>query len=205
MWLDTQEKQVLTDWIRRTKIPVLASKPDGRILWVNPAFEALTGYSYYEIVDKDNPLTWKDITVEEDLLFDERMVEDLEKGVRTDYMMEKRYKHKNGPPVSVIIEVLRYPLAGEFQFCLVTAVPLNHGYEAALIQLKTIKELLVPIAEVCEKNLGGLTVEKVYDFIVNNPKKAAFIALLLAVLLFGKDVLETITSIQRVLTPGVGP
>jgi PAS domain S-box-containing protein len=73
----------------------------GRWLQVNPALCEMLGYSEAELT----PLTFQDITHPDDLTTDLAFVLDVLEGRRKTYQMEKRYFHKNGDVVWVLLSV----------------------------------------------------------------------------------------------------
>jgi PAS domain S-box-containing protein len=75
--------------------------PDGRWLKVNRALCELVGYSSEEILEK----TFQDITHPEDLETDLGYVQQLLAGAISTYQMEKRYLHKAGHIVWVLLSV----------------------------------------------------------------------------------------------------
>lgn len=200
-WIDDQPKAIIVDWLRRVNTPLVVSLPDGQILWANPAFEELLGYTCYELCSASKPVTWKSLTVDKaDLEIDEMLVDDTVKGLRQGYYIQKRFAHKSGTSVSVVIEVLRYPSAGDFEVFLVACAPMNHGADAMLAQLQTVRELLVPIAEACSRS-QGFTVADIKELAKSHPKIFWFVVLLFSTLLFGDRVLELIQAATQ-FNPG---
>lgn len=196
MWLEDQKNDVLVNWIRRTKTPMLATLPCGEILWCNEAFEGLLGFASVELVGKK---TWKDLTAnDEDLQNDVALAAQCELGQRTDYQLQKVYRTKGGTLRRCIIDVIRYPLNGEFRVFLVAVCPVDHGVEFALGQLNEIRELIVQMAQ--RENqavvVNGLTLDKIVAFANSHPVIASVIALVLGTLLFGDRVIEIWKAVQ---------
>jgi PAS domain S-box-containing protein len=75
--------------------------PDGRWLKVNQSVCKITGYSEHELLR----LRFQDITHPEDLNLDLENVEKLLAGELPEYQMEKRYFHKSGAIVWVLLSV----------------------------------------------------------------------------------------------------
>ena len=94
---------------------------DSRFVWVNPAYEALLGYSLIELRD----MSWEDITVQHDIGGDRDSVKAVLRGEIQEYTMAKRYKHKFGHKIPVILSVIRFPrVVGEpFACFIVEAAP----------------------------------------------------------------------------------
>ncbi len=74
---------------------------DGRWLEVNDALCDMLGYQESELLQ----LTFMDVTHPEDLNLDQQYVEKLVAGQLDHYQMEKRYFHKNGQTVDVLLSV----------------------------------------------------------------------------------------------------
>lgn len=75
--------------------------PDGSWIRVNKSVCDITGYKEKELLQ----LTFQDITHPDDLDSDIHLLEELVAGKRESYTMEKRYFHKNGHIVWVILSV----------------------------------------------------------------------------------------------------
>jgi len=75
--------------------------PDGRWLKVNPAIPAMLGYTEAELLSK----TFQDITHPEDLSNDLDYVRQMLEGTLSSYQIEKRYYHKNGNIIWVLLSV----------------------------------------------------------------------------------------------------
>lgn len=65
---------------------------DGDYVEVNPAWSAITGYSSEEMAGR----SFSEITHQDDLTVDEEYVEELLRGERETFRMEKRYLHRTG-------------------------------------------------------------------------------------------------------------
>ena len=75
--------------------------PDGRWLKVNPAIPAMLGYTEAELLSK----TFQDITHPDDLSKDLDNVRQMLEGTISTYQMEKRYFHKSGSIIWVLLSV----------------------------------------------------------------------------------------------------
>ena len=75
----------------------------------NPAFQQMVGYSEEEL-RQFSPL---DITHENDLPASERVLAEIEAGIRQSAEMEKRFRHKNGTAVWAMVSTFCVPEAGE--------------------------------------------------------------------------------------------
>ncbi|MCC9655303.1 PAS domain S-box protein [Rhodopirellula halodulae] len=189
-WLDKQTHGLAKEWIRNTAAAMLATKPDGEILWANNSFEKLLGYSSPELIGK---LSWKDLTEDEEVLkSDEQLVLETINGERTSYQLHKRYRTRGGPSLSVIIDVLRYPIQGDFECFLVTVFPVNRNADFTLGQMEEFRKLLL---EILQHQPSGLTFAKTWDWAKEHPIVASITGLLAAVFLFGERVLEIVAKV----------
>jgi PAS domain S-box-containing protein len=184
-WIQKQPETLLVEWIRRTKSPMLATLPCGEILWCNRAFEDLLGYSSVELIGKK---TWRELTADQaDLQSDIELVNETVKGDRVDYQLQKPYMAKSGKAKECLIDVIRYPVVGDFECFLVTVFPLDDGLQYAMGQLAQIRTLII---ELMERQPSGLTFEKVRTLSKEHPVGFYVVAILLATLLFGERVVE---------------
>lgn len=184
MWIDQQDKQKLATWVKFTKVPMLATMPDGKILWANEAFENLLGYTLTEL----ERLTWIKITKDDDdLEYDLQNAASTIAGERFDYQLQKTYIAKSGSSKSCVIDVMRFPRTGEFQCFLVAVLPLDRGSDLALIQLSEIRTLMLTLMS---QPVTGLTWEKATIFAKEHPLVASIIGTFLATVLFGERVIE---------------
>lgn len=94
---------------------------DNRFVWVNSAFERLTGYSRAELTQMD----WMDITIQTDIGGDLASVKSVVSGEDDRYTISKRYRHKLGKDVPIVLSVWRFPRSVENMLAcfIVEAVP----------------------------------------------------------------------------------
>ena len=78
---------------------------NGRCIWVNQAFCDLIGYTAEEVLTK----TLSDITHPDDLAASLQTLQRLANGEVKDWQVEKRYVHKSGWPVWVLLTVTPVP------------------------------------------------------------------------------------------------
>lgn len=164
---------------------MLATLPDGTILWSNSAFERMLGYTSAEVAGKK---TWIELTKpDDDLEYDQQMVQAVVAGHETHYQLQKHYITKSGSYKPVVIDVLRYPLSGPFEMFLVAVVPVDTGVELAITQISEIRKLIVAMME---QEPRGLTIDKLMEWAKEHPIWASVVGVLLMFLLFGDRVFE---------------
>lgn len=95
--------------LEATPLPILISKIDGGITFVNSALLAMLGYSNDEIYRKDVIITHPD-DINENINIRTRLVN----SPQTKITVEKRYKHKNGSTIYGLLTIAARPsTAGE--------------------------------------------------------------------------------------------
>lgn len=109
----------LSTVVNHTHLGVARVAVDGRFLYVNPAYESLTGYTSAELL----ALRWQDITPPSDRDVDEKMVEEIVLGKRTTYDMQKAYNRKFNGIVPVWLRVIGCYNDGTLEHFIVTADP----------------------------------------------------------------------------------
>ncbi|SHO53679.1 PAS domain S-box protein [Desulfopila aestuarii] len=82
-------------------IGMALASPDGKYIKVNRAFCHLTGYSKQELLAK----RFQDITHPEDLKTDLAEVQKMLSGEISTFQLEKRYIHKDGHPIWILLSV----------------------------------------------------------------------------------------------------
>ena len=110
-WQDAQRVQAAEDMeasvalfegaFRHAAIGMAIVAPNGRWLRVNEAVSQIVGYSDTELLEID----FQAITHPDDLDLDLEYVESLLRGEATSYRMKKRYTHKDGHEVWVLLAV----------------------------------------------------------------------------------------------------
>jgi PAS domain S-box-containing protein/diguanylate cyclase (GGDEF)-like protein len=110
-WLETQRVRAVEDMetnvalfegaFRHAAIGMAIVAPNGRWLRVNEAVSQIVGYSDSELREID----FQAITHPDDLDKDLEQVDSLLRGEATTYRMKKRYTHKNGHEVWVLLAV----------------------------------------------------------------------------------------------------
>lgn len=199
-WLEHIKPEGLRDWIRYTYVPMLASLPDGTILWANPSCERLTGYTLPEL----EKLSWRDLTIDiDDREADIEMALATEAGERKQYQIRKQYKHKTGMDPQVLIDVLRHPQNGEFKCFFVSIIPLDEGYDQALKEVKKLR-LIMEVFLRNEQSKPG-TLDKLSVWAEKHPKMAFFTGIVTFIFLFGDRALEIIKSVMSLISFKQGP
>jgi PAS domain S-box-containing protein len=72
---------------------------EGNYLKVNKTFESILGYSTEEIIGRN----WADFTLSDDIRFNQEIMQPLFSGVQNTIEFEKRYLHRDGNLVTVLI------------------------------------------------------------------------------------------------------
>lgn len=189
-WLNHIEPEGLRHWLRLTAIPMLASLPDGKILWANQAYERLTGYSWAEL----ESMSWIDLTEDlEDRRADAAMAQELVRGDRFQYQFRKRYKHKTMMGPQVLIDVLRYPIDGQFVCSLVSVLPLDAGYDQALVEVEKLHRIVFDFIDLQKKQRN--IAEQYVAWLKDSPTVAWPISIIVAVFVLGDRLLEIVKQI----------
>jgi diguanylate cyclase (GGDEF)-like protein/PAS domain S-box-containing protein len=119
----------------------------GQFRQVNKKYCEFVGYSEEEM----QSLTFRDITHPEDLLFDRQQRRDLVAGAITEFTVEKRYLHKNGEVIWVIVTVSPLWKPGEQPDCSLAVV-------RDITKRKMAEEALVFATKVFEHSIEGIVV-----------------------------------------------
>lgn len=100
--------------------PLACVGTDHYYLWVNKAYEELTGYTLHELRQK----TWMDITKSEDIGGDYESAQDVIDGKREGYAAFKTYIHKSGESVPTLVNVWGYnsPVNGSLECFIAQAI-----------------------------------------------------------------------------------
>jgi len=103
-------------------IGILIKDIDGKMIDCNPAFQSMLGYTAEEILQSD----YLDITHPLDKKFSRKMFEELVNGKRTNYLIEKRYLHKDGRYIwARVIASLVLPSDQQAQFVIAMVENIN--------------------------------------------------------------------------------
>ena len=139
-WPQTVDREALEFFLEKSSALLLATLDDGSVLWANAAFRNFIGYNAYELYGKDNPnrVSWVEFSLNDSALRgDIAMARDLAEGSIDRYSTVKTYKPNGGVSKLCRIEVVRYPVQGELNACLVTVYPFEDGSDAALRETMT--------------------------------------------------------------------
>lgn len=200
----------LREWLNQSVTPLQIGMPDGKILWANPAYEKLVGYTLPELVNPVRVL-WSDLI---DDPADRQVAIDLAKevqgGQRTSYELQVRYRAKTGSPTLVVKQVLRYPQSGEFKYLLVCCTRLDAANEQFIAQVNGVrKDLAAILTKLAQPQDSYLM--RYFAWAEKNPIYAAMITLFVAAFLFGDRVIEVFTQVReavgypQVPTPPTNP
>ena len=89
-------------------VGIVLRDAEHRYMSANPAFQQMVGYSERELIHL-SPL---DVTDEDDRPTSERMLTELQSGVRQTVEKEKRFRHKDGSVVWTMVSTFHIPEAG---------------------------------------------------------------------------------------------
>ncbi|MBD1913503.1 MULTISPECIES: PAS domain S-box protein [unclassified Leptolyngbya] len=112
--------------------------PDYTLGMTNPAFQHILGYSAAEL----NQLSYRDITVAEDLLQQQPLLDECFAGIRDGYQMEKRYIRKDGRLIWVAVNTsLIRDEQGQIQFFVSTVEDITNWREQVNLELSRNRDL----------------------------------------------------------------
>lgn len=203
-WLENQKPENLKSWLRNMKVPAFAADVDGCLLWCNPEFEELIGYTINELVT----MHWIDLAetkFEKDNTI--AMNKETSDGRRPGYMARKDYRCKDGPPIKCIEDVLRSPIAGDFECFLVTIQPINNGFGFAVERLEEVHAkfdaFMLAFKQASETPAElKIGLSDVHNAAREHPIIATVCLLLFGVLLFGERVIEIVQLVVGVFQKG---
>lgn len=135
--------------VERSAMGTLVLNANGECVWVNRAFCELIGYT----VDEVEARASRDITHPDDIAASEQELRRLLSGETKSCQIEKRYIHKNGQPVWVLLTAMSIPRTDQLQSDLAVALIQDIGIrKAAEEDLQRNETLFRTIAE----NAGDL-------------------------------------------------
>lgn len=114
--------------------------PNGRYQQVNAAFCEMLGYSEAEL----RSLTWRDVTYPDDVPLSEALSAQLINGKRDAFQTEKRYVHRDGHIVHVMISVAQiHSESGQLNYAVsqVQDITKRKQYEEALFRERQLAEV----------------------------------------------------------------
>lgn len=192
-WLEQLDADELRHWLQHTSVPMMASLPDGKILWCNQACENMTGYTMYELIKMD----WRALTDGmDDLAADIEAAKEVEAGVRKDYKIHKLYRTKNGPSKRVILHVMRNPIEGTFGSCFVSIYPIDWGYEFSLAILQEMQDQQLKIFALLSSP-APTWLQQYLDAYKKHPTPTVMATVGALTFIFGNRVLEIAAAVSK--------
>ena len=136
--------------------PLACVCPNNKFMWVNSAFERLTGYSVAELFNT----TWMSITDQNDVGGDLASVQAVINGKITHYTMSKNYRHKRGYLVPVDLTVRRFPINRmEELVCFIVEAPPSKATKPELDQVEqNLTRIIEDLRARIEKNEKGINI-----------------------------------------------
>lgn len=204
-WIDECECEVLKSFVRHTSICVLISKVDGTILWANTAF---CEWSRYTLAELRN-LGWKKLSVD-----DESLQADIEAAKSLDlycltYTVEKQYIPKNDKPQWGILNVMRFPSAGEMEYCCCTWEPLKNGTATAFAYamdrskstIGELEKMRIEISKLTSQSDEAKWIMSTVSLAKANPKIVAALAVITFSILGLNNVFELLDRFGIIEVP----
>jgi PAS domain S-box-containing protein len=184
---------MLHGWLEKTSIPLYAGKPDGEILWCNTAFESLTGYTQYELLNGRRD--WNELTsCPEDKEADSESLSQVMLGLRESYRINKSIRAKDGIEINVISHTVRYPNTGELEVLLCSLQPLNAGSRYQTETISDVHRLLIEMATRDRLTL----MDRLWNWAIENQWKAGLIGCVALAFFLGEDFLYALRSVLEV-------
>lgn len=136
--------------------PLACVSTSNKFIWVNSAFERLTGYSVAELFDH----TWMSITDQKDVGGDLESVEAVITGKITHYTMSKDYRHKRGHLVPVDLTVRRFPTSRvDDLICFIVECPPAKATKPELDQVElSLNKKIDDLNKKIEHNEKGISI-----------------------------------------------
>jgi len=196
---------------------MLITALNGEIYDANDAFLDFIKYPLYDFIKKDNPKTWKDITLPNEALeSDLHEAELCMKGQIKTYNIRKHYVPNSALPNMVDIQVTRFPLEGgeqEFEFFFVTVVDMQGETGQAIRDIHDLSvKLTKHLDSVSEKMEESLTlfkslekkvtqpnlINRFFDWVEKNPKIGYPTFFLFLYLIFGSKITEGLMALKEI-------
>lgn len=212
--------KMLQHWTVEGKIPRLISLSNGDILWCNPEFEDLVGYTLAEF--HRGVTNWKKLTTNQiELETDEEMVRQILDGERRDYTLVKNYQTKTRGLVRVQLCVQRWPPdPSEEILFLCEVIPLIGHHPAACETTQHVLERLAGDVRRMRDHLSEVhvdvksekhrktqmvdVVQWVIEQVQQHPKSAFSLAAVVLTLVLGEAGLALVMRVIKAIN-GVPP
>ena len=191
-WLEGRASNLMINWLEMTSVALCATTPAGDVLWCNEAFEELTGYTSYELMQGHKD--WSELTdTSEDREAEQANLEKVLRGGRDDFMITKSIRKKDGQLANVLAHTIRFPPDGEVQCLLVSCVEQNSSDR---LQAKTISEVHSMMFKIIEENQNRLSLsDRLLAWVEANQWKAGIVGCVIAAFVFGDSFLHALTGV----------
>lgn len=178
---------------------IIFAGENGEIYWANSSFLEWIGYSINEFVRSNNPVTWKQISVNDaSLQADVEMARDSAAGEISQYTLRKLYVPKNQRPQLVELFVRRFPPRGdrEFVFFVVEVFPMNEEHAKMAKEQGEFTLALKKLNESVEQ-LSQSNVNTAIRWLSQRPLIGVPVLLFIVYLLFGERAVEVFFLISE--------
>ena len=207
--------KILQHWVVEGKVPRLISKSDGQILWCNPEFEDLVGYSLAEF--HRGTMDWRRLTTNQlELETDEEMVRQVLSGERRDYTLIKNYQSKTKGLIRVQLCAQRWPPAEDTTdevLFLCEVLPLNGHHPASCetthhVMARLARDVQDMRNEIMRLSTPSTEMSDVIEWVVKqiqaHPKTWLSIGSVILVLLLGEAGFALVMKIVKAVAASNG-
>ncbi len=151
-----ESQEIFKNVFENTSSGIALADADGNFIRVNSSFTSLLGFREEELLQKN----FRDITHPEDLEADVTMLNQLKEDKISNFSMEKRYRHKNGHYIWILLNVSSIRnTSGEQQFYIAHIQNISDRRESSFIDISEREKA------VFEKNRAFVDVNQIFNSI----------------------------------------